>query len=174
MGSDDPKHRRSYAAPPSVLLGSIFAIGVLLGVVLTLLAASIVPDNDAHLEARPQFLRKETVRQVSAAPALLRPDFWIETISDLPGPRIFVVSFSVHARARTHIHIHVGALTHTCVHGWGERAHISEQPGVSSGFADQNVLVQLHNMLSKEECEHLKSLGVMTGMEKVCNIFSLQ
>jgi hypothetical protein len=26
--------------------------------------------------------------------------------------------------------------------------------------------LQLHNLLSKEECEHLKSLGVMTGMEK--------
>jgi len=45
MGSDDPKMRRSYAAPPGVVLGGIFVMGMGMGVFLTLLAASSVPDH---------------------------------------------------------------------------------------------------------------------------------
>jgi hypothetical protein len=90
MGSDDPKHRRSYAAPPGVVLGGIFVMGLGMGVFLTLLAASTVPDRDPVLEVKPQLLRKGSV--ASVAPSIMRPDFWIETISDLPGPRIYVVS----------------------------------------------------------------------------------
>jgi hypothetical protein len=45
MGSDDPKKRRSYAAPPSVLLGGIFVLGLGMGVFLTLLAAAAVPER---------------------------------------------------------------------------------------------------------------------------------
>lgn len=90
MGSDDPKNRRSYAAPPGVVLGGIFIMGLGMGVVLTLLAASAVPDRDPVLEMKPQLLRKGGV--ASVPPSIMRPDFWIETISDLPGPRIYVVS----------------------------------------------------------------------------------
>jgi len=113
MGSDDPKKRRSYAAPPGVVLGGIFVMGLGMGVFLTLLAASSVPDRDPLLETKPQLLSRGSAL-ASSAPSIMRPDFWIETVSDLPDPRIFI----------------------------------------------------LHNLLSKEECEHLKSLGVMTGMEK--------
>jgi hypothetical protein len=57
---------------------------------------------DPVLETKPQLLLKS--RAGSASPSRrggleLRPDFWIETISDLPGPRIYVVSCT-HARAR--------------------------------------------------------------------------
>ena len=51
MGSDDPKHRRSYAAPPSVVLGGIFVMGITMGIFLTLLAASAVPDKGARTQA---------------------------------------------------------------------------------------------------------------------------
>jgi len=113
MGSDDPKMRRSYAAPPGVVLGGIFVMGMGMGVFLTLLAASSVPDHDPVLESKPQLLSRGKTLAASA-PSIMRSDFWIETVSDVPGPRIFI----------------------------------------------------LHNLLSKDECEHLKSLGVMTGMEK--------
>jgi hypothetical protein len=53
MGSDDPKHRRSYAAPPSVVLGGIFVMGIGMGVFLTLLAASAVPDKGARNAPEP-------------------------------------------------------------------------------------------------------------------------
>ena len=99
-------------------MGGIFVFGLCAGVFLTLLAASSVPDRDTHEDNRPQDMRKRSQNllqaSVSVAPALLRPDFWIETVSDVPGPRIYV----------------------------------------------------LHNMLSAAECEHLKALGVMAGMEK--------
>ena len=42
MGSDDPKNRRSYAAPPGVVLGGIFVLGLGMGVVLTLLGGLAV------------------------------------------------------------------------------------------------------------------------------------
>lgn len=90
MGSDDTgKQRRSYAAPPSVVLAGIFSMGLGMGVVLTLVAASSVPDRDPVLETKPQLLRKGGAL---SAPSIMRPDFWIETVSDVPGPRIFVVS----------------------------------------------------------------------------------
>ena len=55
---------------------------------------------DPALETKPQLLLKS--RAGSASPSRrggleLRSDFWIETISDLPGPRIYVVSCT-HAR----------------------------------------------------------------------------
>ena len=110
--------RLSGQAPPGVVMGGIFVFGLCAGVFLTLLAASSVPDRDTHEDNRPQDMRKRSQNllqaSVSVAPALLRPDFWIETVSDVPGPRIYV----------------------------------------------------LHNMLSAAECEHLKALGVMAGMEK--------
>lgn len=147
MGSDDPKNRRSYAAPPGVVLGGIFVLGLGMGVVLTLLAASAVPDRDPVLETKPQLLRRGSA--ASSAPSIMRPDFWIETISDLPGPRIFVVSSppSLSSVYNRMIGTSVQCLA-------GRTVLMSWRNG------------QLHNLLSHEECEHLKSLGVMTGMEK--------
>ena len=75
MGSDDPKKRRSYAAPPSVVLGGIFVMGLGMGVFLTLLAASAIPDRGAVClccaagrghAARPSRRRRGRVRSRGA------------------------------------------------------------------------------------------------------------
>eukprot|EP00960_Hanusia_phi_P026577 746332-Hanusia_phi.AAC.8 len=134
MGTDDTKRRRSYAAPPAALLCGIFVLGIGSGVMLTFIAAQIVSRRSGGclllccpcsppyplvieiLEVKPQRLRSGLLNApgTSLTPAEKQKEFWIETISDLPGPRIYI----------------------------------------------------LHNILNKEECESLKSLGVMAGMEK--------
>ncbi|EKX52107.1 hypothetical protein GUITHDRAFT_150687 [Guillardia theta CCMP2712] len=116
MGTDDTKRRRSYAAPPAAVLCGIFVLGIGSGVILTFIAAQVVSRRSEILEVKPQKLRSGMLNApgTSLSPADKKNEFWIETISDLPGPRIYV----------------------------------------------------LHNILTKEECESLKSLGVMAGMEK--------
>ena len=77
------------------------------GGMLRVTSAWRVPDP--ILESKPQLLHKR-----HAAPALashrggqeLRSDFWIETISDLPGPRIYVVCVCGARRCRRRLAMH--------------------------------------------------------------------
>mmetsp|Transcript_15382 Transcript_15382/g.41782 ORF Transcript_15382/g.41782 Transcript_15382/m.41782 type:complete len:283 (+) Transcript_15382:61-909(+) len=88
----------------------IFISGIFVGSVFTLLAISLIPEpgeRELH-HITPQALAP--LRGKSSQ----RKDFWIETISDLPGPRIYI----------------------------------------------------LHNVVTLEEAAHLKSLGIIKGMEK--------
>ena len=160
------------------------------GGMLRVTSAWRVPDP--ILESKPQLLHKR-----HAAPALashrggqeLRSDFWIETISDLPGPRIYVVCVCGARRCRRRLAMHDRANAFQAApvrHGGRAHARTPTYPRArmfprvcphmrvrARSFAThahahaQNT--QLHNLLSLEECEHLKSLGVMTGMEKVCH-----
>jgi len=82
----------------------------MVGIVVTVFAIMSLPDASSDSrESRPQLLSK------SAKYSDKKSDkFWVETISDLPGPRIYV----------------------------------------------------LHNVVTKDEAAHLKSLGIIKGMEK--------
>jgi len=147
MGSD----RRSYRAPPRLVLGGVFACGILAGVALTLVIADLYiadprprsADGSAQAAKARSGQTEVTLglgrkTQVGLGKALLpdavlgidsdaatpqaklkrgtlsREEVWIETISELPGPRIYIV----------------------------------------------------HNLLSKSEREHIKSLGTKAGLEK--------
>ena len=148
MGSDNPKNRRAHRLPPRLVFGAIFCGGIIVGVLTTLLLADLVILDS---EVKPELVqqqgstrgarardgqqrvtlelgqRKEvglpstgnsmppsTLPQLNRG-TLSREDVWIETISELPGPRIYII----------------------------------------------------HNVVTYEERQHLKSLGVLAGMEHV-------
>mmetsp|Transcript_49750 Transcript_49750/g.121456 ORF Transcript_49750/g.121456 Transcript_49750/m.121456 type:complete len:314 (-) Transcript_49750:45-986(-) len=114
MGTDDTARAGGLRVTRATLI-SIFVGGIMCGVVLTLLASAFfLPDDDDEAAALA------SAKAVSRAPGQGRlrdkqvyDGFWIETVSDHPNPRIFI----------------------------------------------------LHNLLTPTEAQHLKSLGLIKGME---------
>ena len=118
----------------SLLLGGIFCSGIIVGIVITVLAIAALPDTGSGNRKSGTFLiitcehslnlkkycspeSRDTRPQLLSKPGKSLQNsgkFWVETVSDLPGPRIYI----------------------------------------------------LHNVVTQEEAAHLKSLGVIKGMEK--------